>query len=290
MGIKVIQQLNINDLVPIIDWTFFFKAWEMKGRYPALLEDPVQANEAKKLFADANQLLNQIIDQNLLTVSAVYGLFPAASENDSVIVYDNNEKSKELCRFHFLRNLQKREQHNPCLADFIAPKQENCKDYIGGFAVTAGKGLAAITQKYIAEGNEYMSIMAKILADRLAEAAAEWLHFYVRTTAWGYVPNELFDPQALLKGQYRGIRPAAGYPASPDHSEKDTLFNLLAVTKNIGIELTETFAMLPTASVSGWYFANPDAHYFLVEQIGSEQLADLAKRKGMDIDKLRQFV
>ncbi|MDY0279838.1 MAG: methionine synthase [Salinivirgaceae bacterium] len=290
LGVKTIQEVDIKNLVPLIDWTFFFKAWEMKGRYPALLEDPVQANEAQKLFADANQWLNDIIEHKRLQVKAVYGMFPATSDNDSITLYEASGSTDELCKFHFLRNLQKRDQHNPCLADFIAPKQANVNDYLGGFAVTAGIGMEAITQKFLAEGNEYMSIMTKIMADRLAEAAAEWLHFYVRTEAWGYSPAETFNAEALLRGQYRGIRPAAGYPACPDHSEKATLFQLLGVTKNIGVELTETFAMFPTASVSGWYFANPQAHYFQVEQIGEEQMSDLATRKGMHLETLRRFV
>ncbi len=291
LGLTLFQDIEIKQLIPIVDWTFFFKAWEMKGRYPALLEDPVQGTEARKLLDDAQMLLTQISEQKLLKVRGVVGIFPAASVGDSLQTFNVNNNN-ELCQFHFLRNLQVGEnnQHNPCLADFVAPKTSGTQDYLGAFAVTAGIGIEEITAKFTKEGNEYLSIMAKILADRLAEAAAEWLHFKVRTEIWGYVPDEQFDVDSLLRGRYRGIRPAAGYPACPDHSEKKTLFALLNAEEMTGISLTETYAMMPTASVSGWYFANPEAHYFQVEQIGDEQLADLSRRKGVRLEELKRFV
>jgi 5-methyltetrahydrofolate--homocysteine methyltransferase len=291
MGLTLFHDIDIEQLIPFIDWTFFFKAWEMKGRYPALLEDPVQGTEAKKLLDDAQTLLRQISEHKLLKAKGVVGIFPAESWGDSIKILDESGKNT-LTQFHFLRNLQVREnnQHNPCLADFVAPEKSGIRDYLGAFAVTAGIGIEELTAKFTKEGNEYLSIMAKILADRLAEAAAEWLHYKVRTEIWGYSPEEQFDVDSLLRGRYRGIRPAAGYPACPDHSEKKTLFQLLNAEENATMNLTETFAMMPTASVSGWYFANPEAHYFQVEQIGDEQLADLANRKGMKPEELKRFV
>ncbi len=291
LGLTIFNDIDLNELIPLIDWTFFFKAWEMKGRYPAILEDPVQQTEATKLLGDALAMLKEMSDNKTLRAKGAVGLFPAKSYKESITVYDEKNE-KELAKFYFLRNQQLRSdnQHNPCLADFIAPISYNIDDYIGIFAVTAGIGIDNLTNQYQKQNNQYMAIMAKILADRLAEAAAEWLHFKVRTDIWAYDSDEKYNVDSFLHGHYRGIRPAAGYPACPDHSEKKTIFTLLNATKNAEMQLTENFAMTPTASVAGWYFANPEAHYFQVENVGDDQLNELATLKNIEVDELKKYI
>ncbi|HON17917.1 MAG TPA: methionine synthase [Salinivirgaceae bacterium] len=290
LGITHFEEIPIHELIPFIDWTFFLLAWDIRGRYPAVLSDPVVGPEAKKLMDDAHSILQKIVSQKTLKASAVVGLFPANTIGNSVTVI-NPKSGEEHCRFHFLRSLQKTAQGecNLCLADFVAPSSTGIVDYIGTFAVTAGIGLETLIQS-LSKNDDYQKIMTKILSDRLAEAAAEWLHYKVRTEIWGYSPNEPLDIDNILRGKFRGIRPAAGYPACPDHSEKKTLFELLDVQNLCGITLTENFAMVPTASVSGWYFAHPKAQYFRLDNVGDEQLQSLASLKGYKLEEYKKFV
>lgn len=291
LGITILPDIDLNQLIPLIDWTFFFKAWEMKGRYPAILEDPILATEANKLYNEANQLLENISKDKLLTIKGVVGLFPAKSIDESVIVYNTSE-TEELCRFNFARNQQQHDsnQTNKSLADFIAPLGTNTKDYLGAFAVTAGLDVDKLAAKFRKENNEFLVIMTKILADRLAEATAEWLHYKVRTDIWGYAPDEKIDVENLLRARYRGIRPAAGYPACPDHTEKQTLFDLIKAKQNIGVKLTETYAMSPVSSVAGWYFANPEIYYFQVDKICDDQIEQIAAKKQITPDELKKYI
>jgi 5-methyltetrahydrofolate--homocysteine methyltransferase len=275
-----------------IDWTFFFGAWKVPGKYPAIFEDPIRGDEAKRLFDDAQDLLEEIVNEKLLRASGVIGLYPANSSGDDVLVYSDESRKKVLTTFHFLRNQQLREDGSPnlCLADFIAPVDSGRLDYIGGFAVTAGLDIEKGLEKYAAQHDDYKSIMLKILADRLAEAFAELLHLRVRKEFWGYAADEDLDLQAILKEEYTGIRPAPGYPACPEHSEKLTLFDLLQVEQNAGITLTENYMMVPAASVSGYYFAHPFSRYFNLGRLGQDQVADYAQRKGIDFQSAEKLL
>jgi 5-methyltetrahydrofolate--homocysteine methyltransferase len=266
-----------------IDWTFFFGAWKLSGKYPAILEDPVKGEEAKQLLGDAHEILEEIIAEELLQANGVIGLFPANSSGDDVLVYSDESRKEVLTTFHFLRNQQLKDEGTPnlCLADFIAPAESGLIDYLGGFAVTTGLNIEKGLNKYGSQHDDYKSIMLKILADRLAEAFAELLHKRVRKEFWGYAPHEKLELPALLKEEYTGIRPAPGYPACPEHSEKRTLFDLLQAEKNAGITLTESYMMVPAASVSGYYFAQPFSQYFNVGRIGREQVEDYARRKNI---------
>ncbi|MBP6977954.1 MAG: methionine synthase [Bacteroidales bacterium] len=275
-----------------IDWTFFFGAWKVPGKYPAILEDPLRGDEAKRLFEDAQALLEEIIQERLLRASGVIGIYPASAIGDDVQVYRDDSRREILTTFHFLRNQQLREDGSPnlCLADFIAPVDSGRVDYIGGFAVTAGLDIEKGLEKYAAQHDDYKSIMLKILADRLAEAFAELLHLRVRKEFWGYVADEGLDLPAILKEEYTGIRPAPGYPACPEHSGKRTLFDLLQVEQNAGISLTESYMMVPAASVSGYYFAHPFARYFNLGRIGRDQVTDYARRKGIDLQSAEKLL
>jgi 5-methyltetrahydrofolate--homocysteine methyltransferase len=281
LGVRAFDAWDLGDLSRYIDWTPFFSAWELVGRFPAILEDDVVGEAATNLYADARAMLKQIIDERWFEARGVVGLWPANSVGDDIIVWTDETRTTERARLHTLRQqMQKGEgRGHAALADFIAPTGP---DYIGGFAVTAGHGEAAIAAKFKAAGDDYNAILSAALADRLAEAFAEALHHKVRSELWAYAPTEPFDIDALLSERYQGIRPAPGYPAQPDHSEKGTLFQLLDAEAATGITLTESYAMSPASSVSGLYFAHPEAHYFGVGKIERDQVADYAARKGWD--------
>ncbi len=291
-GNKYYYDFPLEELRAFIDWTFFFYTWKLNGKYPAIFNDPVKGTEAKKLYDDANGLLDEIIRKKMLLARGAVGIYACHAVGDDVEVFSDELKKNRLAVFHFLRNQQKQEDGAPnlCLADFIAPRDKNLTDYIGFFAVTAGLGLEEWVQHYASNLDDYSAIMFKILSDRLAEAYAEKLHQMVRKELWGYAREEDLDVPALLKEQYRGIRPAPGYPACPDHSEKRLLFDLLDVEKQTGITLTENFAMYPAASVSGYYFAHPGSHYFAVGKIAKDQLTDYARRKNAGTDFLEKIL
>ena len=275
----------------MIDWSPFFHAWELKGRYPRIFENPTVGSKARELFHDAQGLLKDIIDHRLLTAKAVYGLFPANSVGDDIEVYQDETRSDVRTVFHTLRQQSEKPEGNAhyALADFIAPKSTGFVDYLGGFAVTAGIGSDELCQGFERDHDDYNSIMAKALADRLAEAFAEWLHREVRNV-WGYERDEHWSNEELIKERYRGIRPAPGYPACPDHTEKRVLFDLLKAERLIGLQLTETCAMLPAASVSGLYFAHPQARYFAVGKIHRDQVTEYAARKQMDVVDVERWL
>ncbi|MFN3918857.1 MAG: methionine synthase [Methylohalobius sp.] len=288
LGVCVFRDYPLDKLVRYIDWSPFFQAWELVGSYPKILDDPVVGREAKRLLADAEKMLAQIVAERWLTAHAVFGLFPALSRGDDVVIKTNGH---ELV-FHYLRQQQPKPKGQPnyCLADFIAPEENNISDFIGAFAVTCGIGIEAHLARFEREHDDYLAIMLKALADRLAEAFAEHLHERVRREFWGYAPYENLSNEALIAENYRGIRPAPGYPACPDHTEKRTLFDLLGVEQNTGILLTESFAMYPAASVSGWYFSHPKASYFNVGKLGRDQVEDYAHRKGWSLAEAEKWL
>ncbi|MCG3211365.1 MAG: Methionine synthase [Anaerolineae bacterium] len=292
LGVKVFDQLNLGAIAERIDWTPFFHAWQMKGVFPQILSDPVKGKEAKKLFDEAQTLLAELIAGGKLAAKAVIGLFPANAVGDDIELYTDDGRHGVLATVHTLRQQEDKGRNRPtlALADFIAPRDSGVADYLGAFAVTAGLGAAEIVAQYQAEHDDYRAIMVKALADRLAEALAELMHEEVRRRYWGYAPNEELSNEELIKEKYRGIRPAPGYPACPDHTEKGTLFELLAVPQSIDLHLTETFAMNPAASVSGWYFAHPEAHYFTVGRLGADQAADYARRKGWSVTEAEYWL
>jgi len=288
LGVKVFKDFPLNEISEYIDWAPFFSVWELKGRFPDILEN----EQAKQVYDDAQKMLEEIITNKSLTTHATIGLFAANSIGDDIELYSDDERHGLLATLHTLRQQMQRrnERANFALSDFIAPKESRVKDYMGAFAVTTGIGLEKLIEKYEADHDDYKSIMAKAVADRLAEAFAELMHKKVRTEFWAYAKNEKLDNKDLIKEEFRGIRPAPGYPACPDHTEKETLFKLLDVTNNAGISLTESFAMLPAASVSGWYFAHPDAQYFGLGKIGQDQLQDYAHRKGISLREAEKWL
>jgi len=291
IGIQVLKDYPLDELIKYIDWTYFFMAWDINGKFPAIFEDPIKGEEAKKLYDDAQLMLKQIVEKKLLSANGTTGIFPANSEGEDVIVYSDENRKNELSRFNFLRNQQKHSNMaNISFADYVAPAGNNHQDYIGMFAVSAGLGAEEAAAKFKAQNDDYSAIMIKILADRLAEAFAEKLHEIVRKEYWAYQPEETLNTEALLREKYQGIRPAAGYPGCPDHSEKTKLFELLKVKENIGIELTESFAMNPVASVSGWYFAHPRAKYFNLDKISEDQFNDYIERKDIDKETGRKYL
>lgn len=294
MGIHIIEHLDLELLLPFLDWTPFFIAWELHGVYPKILKDKVVGQQAQNLFSEAKAMLQKILAEQWFQAKAVYGLFPAnTSENsDDIDIYENEKRTKIKHTILTLRQqIQKIQgQPNLALADFIAPKNTRIKDYIGAFCVTAGFGVEAIAKEYQKKNDDYNSIMVKILADRFAEAFAEYLHFKIRKEFWGYHSEESFNNELYIKEKYRGIRPAPGYPACPDHTEKTTLWKLLEVEKNIGVKLTESMAMFPTASVSGYYFGHPKARYFGVGKITQEQVYDFAKRRGISKEEAKRWL
>ncbi len=291
IGVRVLDTLELGQLAPYIDWSPFFHAWELKGRYPKILEDPTVGPRAKELFMDAQALLREIVKDKLLTARGVYGLFPANSVGDDIELYTDASRSAVRLMLHTLRQQMPKAEGQPnfALADFVAPKSTGLPDHIGAFAVTAGIGVEALCERFEREHDDYNSIMTKALADRLAEAFAEWLHERVRAE-WGYGEAEKLTSEDLIRERYRGIRPAPGYPACPDHTEKGLIFDLLQGEKSAGISLTETFAMYPAASVSGLYFAHPEAAYFSVGKIDRDQAMDYGTRKRMDLRTVEQWL
>ena len=290
VGRRIISDQRLEELVPYIDWTFFFSAWELKGRYPSIFEHETYGQPARELYDHAQVILNRIIKERKLQARAVYGFWPANTDGDDIVVYKDDARKDVLTTFHMLRQQEPKADDKPnrSLADFIAPKSSLVPDYIGAFAVTTGIGVDALVKEYEAKHDDYSAIIVKALADRLAEAFAEKLHKQVREE-WGYGKDEQLSAEDLVAEKYRGIRPAFGYPACPDHSEKTTLFELLGAP-NLGINLTENFAMTPAASVSGVYFSHPDAKYFAVGRIGRDQLEDYAKRKGITIEQAERWL
>jgi len=283
LGVQVFEGYDIAELRDYIDWQPFFNAWEMKGKFPDILNSPTAGETARKLYDDAQVMLDQIINEKWLTANGVIGFFPAAADGDDTIVYADESRSEVLTRLHHLRQQGEHRAGIPnrSLGDFIAPVETGLRDYVGGFAVTAGLGSTDKIIEFKADLDDYSAILLESLADRLAEAFAERMHQRVRKEFWAYLPDESLDNDALIHEKYVGIRPAPGYPACPEHTEKSTLWELLDVDK-IGIELTESMAMWPGASVSGWYFSHPQSQYFVVGRIGRDQVVDYAERKGWD--------
>ena len=291
-GVRVLDDYPLDDLTPRIDWTPFFQTWELAGHYPAILDDPKVGAAATSLFRDAQALLDRMVCERLIRARAVFGLFPANSVGDDIEIYADPARSQPAAVVHTLRQqmLKPPGRPNLALADFVAPKETGVADYIGAFAVTAGVGLEQVVAAFETAHDDYNAILAKALADRLAEALAERLHERVRTEFWGYARGESLDNRELIRERYQGIRPAPGYPACPDHTEKSTLFDLLDVESSVGISLTESYAMYPAAAVSGWYFWHPESHYFGVGRIERDQLEDYARRKGMDIKTMERWL
>jgi 5-methyltetrahydrofolate--homocysteine methyltransferase len=289
-GRRALRKVPLAELAKYIDWTFFFSAWELKGRVPGILEHPKHGAAARELFAHASALLAEIADQGLLEAHGVYGFWPAAADGDDIVLFTDGSRSAELTRFPMLRQQKTRDDRTPsrCLADFVAPLETGLPDWVGAFAVTAGIGADELVDRYEREADDYRAIMTKALADRLAEAFAESLHARARRD-WGYGAGENLDNQALIEEKYRGIRPAFGYPACPDHSEKQRLFELLGA-QEVGLRLTESCAMLPAASVSGIYLAHPRARYFNVGPIDREQVASYAGRKKLPVAEVEGWL
>jgi len=288
-GITVFADYPIAELVERIDWSPFFNTWELAGHYPQILDDEIVGKQARELFDDARKMLKKIVDEKWLKASAVIGLWPAVRVGDDVEISLESGKKTAL---HFLRQQADKPPGRPdfCLADFVAPKESGKQDWVGGFAVTAGIGIEEKLEEFGKSFDDYSSILLKALADRLAEAFAERLHERVRKEFWGYVTDETLSNDELIGEKYRGIRPAPGYPACPDHTEKGTLFALLDATRNAGIELTESFAMYPTAAVSGWYFSHPGSQYFVLGRVTKEQVEDYAKRKGWTLAEAERWL
>jgi 5-methyltetrahydrofolate--homocysteine methyltransferase len=290
-GIRVLDNFPLATLREYIDWSPFFHTWGLKGIYPRILDHPEQGAQARQIYTEANILLDRIIEKNLITPRGVYGFFPANAVGDDVALYTDNTRTKELTRFHFLRQQANREGSEPCrsLSDFIAPTETTLPDHIGAFAVTSGIGLKKLCDSFRAENDDYNAIMAEAIADRLAEAFAECLHKRVRDE-WGYGCAENFTPEELIQEKYRGIRPAPGYPACPDHTEKGPLWHLLDVEANTGMQITESFAMWPGSSVSGLYFAHPESRYFSLGKIDRDQVNDYHKRKRMTVAEVERWL
>ncbi|HEX6983619.1 MAG TPA: methionine synthase [Balneolaceae bacterium] len=292
LGQQVFDDYPLEEIRKYIDWGPFFIAWQMKGKFPDVLEDPAYGDEARKLFDEANELLDKIIDEKLLKARAVMGLYPANSVSDDIELYTDESRNEALVTFHGLRQQaqKRRGQPNKAISDFVAPKESGIADYMGGFAVTCGIGTVDLVKKFEANHDDYNAILTKALADRMAEAFTELLHEKVRKEIWGYGADEKYSNEALIREEYEGIRPAAGYPAQPDHTEKRTLFDLLNAEENAGIRLTESYAMFPAASVSGLYFAHPESDYFNVGKLEKDQIEDYARRKGMSVEEVERWL
>lgn len=290
-GVRQLIDFPLQELRKYIDWTFFFITWGLKGHYPQIFADGEQGEAAKKLYVEANEFLDEIIEKKMLQANAVYGIWPANADGDDVVLYEDETRKKEIGRFYHLRQQEKKKEGlaNFCLADFVAPLESGKIDYCGGFATTGGIGIEKWKDEFRKDNNDFKAIMLEALADRLSEAFAEWLHEKVRKEYWGYVPDEDLTQDDLLKVNYQGIRPAIGYPACPEHSEKENLFNLLKA-QEVGITLTEHFAMYPNASVSGQFFVHPESKYFSLEKVGKDQVEDYARRKGETIEFIEKFL
>jgi len=291
-GLHSVDDVSIEQLIPYIDWTPFFHAWQLKASYPRILQDPERGAVARQLFDEAQTMLKRMAKENWLKPRGVVGLFPAAAQGDDVLIFEDEQRAKSPCRFHFLRQQTQRPTGKPnlCLSDYIAPLDSGIPDWMGGFAVTAGLELSKISREYRARDDDYNAILVESLADRLAEAFAEYLHERVRKTLWGYDQEEDLDNTALIREEYRGIRPAPGYPACPEHSEKGMIWTLLEVESRTGMQLTENYAMYPGASVSGFYFAHPKARYFGLGQISQDQVEDYAQRKGWTLEEAERWL
>jgi 5-methyltetrahydrofolate--homocysteine methyltransferase len=296
IGRRTFKNFDLAALVPYIDWSPFFQTWDLAGFYPAILTDSVVGDSATKVFAEAQAMLKKLVDGRWLTANGVVALLPANTVNDDDIeIYTDETRTQVAFTYYGMRQQTEKPvidgvpRPNQCLADFIAPKDSGVADYIGMFAVTSGLGIEKYEKRFEDAHDDYSSIMLKSLADRLAEAFAEYLHERVRTDLWGYVADEDLSKEALIKEQYRGIRPAPGYPACPDHTVKPDMFHVMQA-EEIGMQLTESFAMIPGAAVSGFYFAHKDAKYFSVDKIGTDQLADMAKRRGLPLEYLERWL
>ena len=290
-GKRAIESISIGEIRKWIDWSPFFFTWELRGKYPKILNDESIGEQAKELFEDANRLLDRMVDEDLLTLRAVYGIWPAASQGGDIVLFEDESRKEEKTRFHFLRQQWQRRGQTEyrSLSDYVAPLDSGRKDYLGGFVVTAGIGVDALTEGFKAKQDDYNAIMVQAVADRLAEALAEWLHCRVRSD-WGFADVDPENLESMIAEKYRGIRPAAGYPACPDHTEKQILFELLDAENATGVTLTETFAMSPGASVSGLYFAHPESRYFTVDRLTRDQIEDYARRKGWPIDRVERWL
>jgi 5-methyltetrahydrofolate--homocysteine methyltransferase len=289
VGRRVLRDLPLADVAAVIDWGPFFQAWELSGAFPAILDDPVVGEAARSLLAEGRAMLARIVEERWLSAHGVVGFWPAAAVGDDVVLYGDEARSAPLLTWRNLRQQNERPSGKPnyALSDFVAPPASGRRDYVGAFAVTAGGEVDTRVAAFKAANDDYSALMLKSLADRLAEACAEWLHRKVRMELWGYAPDEALDNAALVREEYRGIRPAPGYPACPDHAVKADLFALLRANE-AGMEVTENFAMLPAASVAGFYLAHPQARYFAVGKIGEDQLADFAQRAGLTLDEARR--
>jgi 5-methyltetrahydrofolate--homocysteine methyltransferase len=292
MGTRAFKSYKLGELVPYIDWTPFFQTWELAGRYPKILQDQIVGEAARNLFDDAQRMLALIISEKWLGAAAVIGLFPANRVGDDVEIYADETRARAAATFHFLRQqmVKPLDKPNHCLADLIAPRDSGARDYVGAFAVTAGIGINERVAEYEHKHDDYNAIMLKALADRLAEGFAELLHKRVRREFWGYAAGENLGVDDLIAEKYRGIRPAPGYPACPDHTEKGPLFELLGAPANAGITLTESYAMLPTAAVSGFYFSHPESQYFAVAKVDRDQVEDYARRKAMNLQEVERWL
>ena len=292
-GVQVIEKMDLRVLAELIDWTPFFHTWQLRKKYPQILDDEELGEEATKLFADAQAMIERFIENDTVQAHGVFGIFPAATVNDDDIEIYTDESRGEV--FDTVIGLRQQTVHptgrsNLSLSDFVAPKDSEAKDYIGAFAVTAGIGLDKLVKEFDDAHDDYNSIMAKAIADRFVEAFAEYLHREVRTNYWGYMADENLSQEALVKEQYGGIRPAPGYPANPDHTRKAIIWDLLKPTENTGIELTESWAMLPAASVSGWYFSHPESQYFGVSKLDWDQVGNYAERKGVSLERAESLL
>ncbi len=292
LGTKVLTDIPVETLIPYIDWTPFFQTWELKGRYPEILTDDKYGEAARNLYEDATAMLKQIVAEKWLEARAVIGFWPAAGRGDDVVLFKDETRKDKLATFHTLRQQMARGKDRPNLAlsDFVAPEESGAQDYVGGFAVTAGIGEEAMSQRFARANDDYGGILAKALADRLAEAGAEWLHEQVRKEYWGYAPGESLANEELIAEGYEGIRPAPGYPSQPDHTEKGTLFDLLDAPEAIGLTLTESYAMWPGSAVSGLYFSHPESRYFGLGKIDRDQVADYAARKGYELSVMERWL
>jgi 5-methyltetrahydrofolate--homocysteine methyltransferase len=291
-GLVSLKNYPLEKLVDFIDWAPFFQSWDLAGKYPEILQDPVVGEAARNVHREGLEMLDRAVRGRWLTASGVYGLWPAAAVGDDIEIYGDEKRERVLMTWHNLRQQAQKPSGNPnqCLADFVAPKDSGVHDYVGAFAVTAGLGIEEKLAEFAAKNDDYSAIMLKAIADRLAEAFAEHLHQRVRREFWGYAADESLSTADLVQERYKGIRPAPGYPACPDHTEKGALFALLDAGRNAGLTLTESFAMLPTAAVSGFYLSHPESRYFAIGKIERDQAADYAHRKGMDLAVVERWL
>ncbi len=292
LGTKLFDDFDLGQLRRFIDWTPFFHGWGLKGKYPSIFKKKLGGNEAKRLFREAMAMLDDIQQSDLVRPKGIIGLFPANSEDDDVLIFKDNNREEVIMKIPMLRQQQvkDKEGYTLSLADFIAPVDSGIEDYFGGFAVTTGIGVEKHLRGYQENGDSYNSIMFRLIADRLVEAAAEIMHVWVRKKYWGYVPNEDLSIEEMIRGKFTGIRPAVGYPACPDHRLKKYLFELLNVEERIGISLTDIYAMKPASSVSGFYLANNASRYFGIGKIGKDQISDYAERTGLDVEKAEKWL